>query len=161
MRKGRPPSSTPDTPPTVHHARGPRGGAGTPPTVSRALGPKEGWPQSSRTAWGPPFRGAPPCPFCPLPGSHSSLWLLSFSPVPDALINDWYPSRPGARLPARAAMGGGQPVSEEDRAGQSLVLPLRSCITSLPGVGRWSVQSQPCGDFICILSIWEVWGHVC
>ena len=122
MRKGRPPSSTPDTPSTVPHARGPRGGAGTPPTVLRArgpqggagtpptvlnaLGPEEGWPQSSRTAWGPPFRGAPPCPFCPLPGPHPSLWLLSFSPVPDALINGWYPRTPWGQTACQSGHGG-------------------------------------------------------
>ena len=42
MRKGRPPSSTPDTPPTVPHARGPRGGAGTHPLCPVPWAPRRG-----------------------------------------------------------------------------------------------------------------------
>lgn len=97
MRKGRPPSSTPDTPSTVPHARGPRGGAGTPPTVLRARGPQGG-------------AGTPPhCAQCPGPrgglapeqqdsvGSPlqrgSALSLLSTSwPSPLTLALKFFPS---------------------------------------------------------------------
>ena len=74
MRKGRPPSSTPDTPPTVHHARGPRGGAGTPPTVSRALGPEEGRaPHPLCPVPYAPRRGGHPTHCVPCPGPQGGL----------------------------------------------------------------------------------------
>ena len=62
MRKSRPPSSTPDTPSTVPHACGPRGGAGTHPLCPVPWAPRRAGPRAAGQHGVPPSEGLRPVP---------------------------------------------------------------------------------------------------
>ena len=161
---------------------GPRGGWAPHPLCPVPWAPRRGGHPThcAPCPWTPRRGGHPPhcapCPWAPrragpriagqcgspLPGPHPSLWLLSFFPssrhLDKKLVSQ---DAPGPDCPPeRPWREASQGLRRTGRASDSL-FPFAVASRVCPGARRWSVQSQPCGDFICILSVREAWGRVC